>query len=183
MKKCLLILLIIGFGISQVYSSDVLGIKSSSIITLTGSYSSKGGDLYEVGGSSQTMMELSATANYFVVDKIYAGLGIGYLSSSIGDIDYSSISIGPNVGYMFNDLSEKICPYLNVGMRIVDADDISGTSILLGAGAILPVSNHAGLVIEGMYHMDDMEIEGAASSDTGARIVVNIGIAGFLTLF
>jgi hypothetical protein len=183
MKKCFITLLMIGIGVSQVFASDVLGIQNSSIISLTGYYSSKGGDFYEINGDKQTTLTITPTIDYFVMPDIFIGLSIGYMSTSIGDESESSMSIGPNVGYMYKGLTNKVVPFAQAGFRYLDSDNISGSTIIIGFGLIIPASENAGVMIEAGYHFDSMEPEGATESYSGNKIQVGIGVAGFLQLF
>ena len=183
MKKCFLIILFSIIGISLVFSGDIIAEKNVTMLSVSGSYSSLGGDLFaDAEDNSLTIMQFSPTINHFVMPNIYVGLGLDMMSMSQGDLDYSSTSVGINAGYVFKGYVEKIYPYLGVGYRMVSADDVSGNDMFIGAGAIIPAAEKVGLTLDIGYHFDSMEIDGVDGTFSGNRISLGIGIAGFLQL-
>ena len=184
MKKCFLIILIIIIGIPQIFADDIIAEKNSTMISISGYYSSLGGDLYtDAEDNSKTIMEFAPTINHFIMPGIYVGLGLNMMSISQGDLDYSSTSVGINAGYVFKGYTDKLLPYIGVGYRMVSADDVSGNDMFVGAGAIVPAADQVALTLDVGYHFDSMEIDGIDGTFSGNRISAGIGIAGFLKLF
>lgn len=176
-----IILLSSSFALSQEFAVD----KGSTIISGMGNYASQGGDLFEnSNGDRATTIMLMPTVNHFIAPNISIGGGVAYTSQSQGDYSFHTIGIGPTLGYFIGDSNSKSYPYLATGIRYYsmgDEDDsISGTDILIGAGIIVPVKNHAGIVIEAGYHIMNLKHKDWDKSEPGNIIMVGIGIAGLL---
>jgi outer membrane protein W len=101
-----------------------------------------------------------------------------------GDASMSTIGIGPTVGYAFGKKESKSNPYIAAGIQLYslgsDGDTTSGTDISIGAGMIISIKEHFGLIIEVGYHFQNLKNEAWPESISGNIFGISIGIAGLL---
>lgn len=185
MKNYILFLLLFILSTTYVFSQEYAIDKNSIMFSGTGSFSSFGGDFYEVNDNNRlTSITFSPSINYFIMEGIFLGGGLGYSRLSQGDESISSVSIGPNLGYAFGNSQSKLYPYLASGFRYnsnsVGDDSISGTTISVGCGLIILGSKNVGIVIEATYNIIDLKKKDANESVSGNIFSLGFGVAGFL---
>jgi hypothetical protein len=184
MKYFLLVCCLSLFSFSLAFSQSFAVDQGAVIISGMASYSSQGGDLYEDSHSNRyTMIMLAPIVNYFVAPNISLGGAVAYTSQSQGDNSYSSISLGPTIGFFIGDAASTSYPYIAAGYRyssMGDDNKITGSDIVVAAGVIAPIRRHAGVTIEASYHMESLKGENASKSVSGNMIMVGIGVAGLI---
>jgi hypothetical protein len=185
MKKIILSILLLLFSATFAISQDYAVDKGAFILSGTGSFTSQGGDLYkDFEGNRLSTFSLTSAADYFVVRNVFIGAGITYTRMSQGEDSMSTVGIGPTVGYAFGKAEGKSYPYIATGIQFysVGADDetIPGTNIFIGAGMILSIKEHLGLVLEIGYNFQKLKHEDWAESESGNAFIISIGIAGLI---
>ena len=186
MKKVIILLLLIFSGSSLVYSQDYTIDKGAIIISGIGSFSSRGGELFEdFEGNRLTTIMLMPTINYFVASHLFIGGGVAFTRQSQGDDSQSKIGIGPTLGYAIGQAESKNYPYLAAGIRyyslgFVFGESMSGTDIVIGAGLIATVTENLGIIIEAGYHIMNLKYENSIKSESGNIISVGVGVAGLI---
>ncbi len=95
-----------------------------------------GGDLYEPGEDGITHFELDPEVGYFIIDNLAIGARFSFASTSQGDAKSTSWSVGPTIGYYYNnsdDVKMKIIPFARASFQIGKVKDEDG-----GAPSISP---------------------------------------------
>lgn len=185
MKKIILSILLLSFSTTFAFSQDYAVDKGAFILSGTGGFISQGGDLYEDFEENRlSTFTLTSAVNYFVVRNMFIGAGLSYNRMAQGDASVSTIGIGPTVGYAFGKKESKSNPYIAAGIQLYslgsDGDTTSGTDISIGAGMIISIKEHFGLIIEVGYHFQNLKNEAWPESISGNIFGISIGIAGLL---
>jgi len=177
----------LSFTISaQQYAVD----KKATIISVSGSFMSQGGDLFEdIDGNKATTITFTPTLNHFITKNFFIGGSLEFSSQSQGDYSSNGIGIGPQIGYALGGPQSKAFPYLDLGIRFyqMNADfgagddyQFSGSDIFFGGGVIVPIRAHIGLIFEGGYHMLDLKDKDSDENYSGNIISIGVGIAGLI---
>ncbi len=186
MKKIFISLVLMLSSLSIVYSQDYVIDKGAIIISGIGSFSSRGGDLFEnYEGYRLTTYMLMPNINYFVVSNFFVGGGIVYTRQKQGVDSQSTFGIGPTFGYALGQAKSKNYPYLAAGIRYYSlgfdtGESLSGTDIVIGAGLIAKVKENLGIIVEAGYHIMNLKYENSIKSESGDIISIGIGIAGLI---
>ena len=170
---------------SSVHSQDNPMGRGSLMLSGTASFSSAGGNLYKDADDNRlNFIALSPSANYFILNNLFLGAGLGYLSLSQGDKTLSALGAGPNLGYAFGGSQSKTRLYLFASFRYdgfkMDDRSRSGTESAAGLGLIVFGSERLGLTVEGSYRILANKLEDADKNEYCDVIGVGIGLAGFL---
>lgn len=187
LSKFIICLCITGSTVSaQEFAID----KKAIILSGSGSFMSKGGDLFEdVSGNKATTFNLTPSVDYFVAKNFFIGGGLDFSTSSQGNFSSNGIGIGPELGFAFGSAQSKAFPFLQIGILYYkmnydfgsgDDSQFSGSNIFLGCGAIFPVKAHIGVILSGGYHMLDLKDREANESYSGNIFTIGIGITGLL---
>jgi hypothetical protein len=164
--------------------AQAMVLKKTWILQGQASFSTASGDLY--GDDSQTNIGLSPTVHYTIMDKFAVGGTLDFNSYSSGDVSNSSFGIGPSVRYYFGGEVEKrmgtFNPYLGGGIFLKswswdngqNSDSQSGSTIQVLGGVAFFLSNTVAVTPELSINLDSRD------GDSGTRIMLGIGITGFL---
>ena len=185
-------------GYSQEYAID----KGSTIISGRFNYSVEGSDLLESKSDRTTSVRFMPAVEYFVAPHFFIGERLSYSYStyksyyiSRGEVEvhtssYSTIAIGPTVGYAFGKADSKVYPYLTSGILYISSGSTSdnssrsnsGTEIIIGGGIMIPAEEHLGIMIEFEYQITNLQNRDRDrdSNSNRSSISLNIGIAGLL---
>ena len=178
---CVFVLaLITSLGYSQNFPTD----KGAVLFSGTGSFSSQGGDLFEEDGDRLTQLTLAPSVNSFVSRNVFIGGALTFSRMSVGSDSYTTIGIGPTVGFAIGNEQSKNYPYFGGGISyysLGDEDDTtSGTDIKLGGGIIFDVRDHLGIVVEVGYHIMNLKHKDWDESKSGNIFAIGVGLAGLL---
>ncbi len=171
---------------AQQYAID----KKATIILGSGSFMSKGGDLFEdIDGNKATAFTFKPSLDHFITKNFFIGGSLEFSTESQGDYSYNGIGIGPHIGYAFGGPQSQVFPFLELGILYYrmnadygsgDDSQFSGSDISLGFGVIVPIKEHIGLIFGGGYHMMDLKDKDFDDNYSGNVFSVGIGIAGLL---
>jgi len=177
----------LSFTISaQQYAVD----KKATIISVSGSFMSQGGDLFEdIDGNKATNITFTPSLDYFITKNFFIGGSLEFSSQSQGDYSSNGIGIGPEIGYAFGGPQSKVFPYLGLGIRFyqMNADfgagddfQFSGSDIFFGGGVIVPIKANVGLIFSAGYHMLDLKDKDSDENYSGNIISIGVGISGLI---
>lgn len=171
---------------AQQYAID----KNATIISGSGSFVSQGGNLFEdIDGNKATEFSFIPSVNHFITKNLYIGGALEFSTKSQGDYNHNGISIGPGIGYAFGTSESQVFPYLELGMHYYKMNvnygtgndfRFSGSDIYLGAGVIVPIKEHIGLIFGSGYHMMDLKDKDADDTYSGNIFSIAVGIAGLI---
>jgi len=183
-------------GCSQEYLAD----RGSLIISGRFNFSVEGSDLFESNSDRTTSVRFMPAVEYFILPHFFIGERLAYTYSAYkyytyfhyySDLkkefqtnSYSTLAIGPTLGYAFGKADSKAYPYLTSGILFVSSgfnSDNSGRSdsgkeFIIGGGIIFPAKEHLGILMEAEYHITNLNNGGRDQSS----VSLNIGIAGLL---
>jgi len=174
---------------TQIFSQQYAADKGAMWIAGTGSFTSSGGDLFEdMDENRATCISFTPAVNYFVIPNVFVGGAIELSTDSQGDYKDTGFGVGPHAGYVFANESSTALPYVDAGFRYYSTkyeggswdSKTTGSDIFIGAGVVLPVAGHVGVVIDAGYHMMSLKHEDADESHSGNIISLGIGITGLL---
>ncbi|MBI5267362.1 MAG: hypothetical protein HY851_09040 [candidate division Zixibacteria bacterium] len=159
--------------------------KGSVILGGSVSFSSMGGDLYKVGNSSTTLVQLTPSIGYFVSPGLELGAEIAYTSISVGGVSASSFTFGPEVGYYFKsgartEVKGSIYPYLKGFMLFYSSEGDKMTTFGGKGGMNFMLSNAVALDAGVKFQSDSYKPDGATTSTSGTILWVGAGITAFI---
>ena len=119
--------------------------RGAALISGIFSFSSQGGDLY--GGDADRFVTSTIQPNFLVF--IFPGVGIGGEVSSFyqasDDASFTSLAIGPKVGYFF-DSGSAVIPFITGGVSYLSLSDNDDFRHLIEIN--LPPSTPSELIIQ-----------------------------------
>lgn len=190
MKKVITTLFALLVCVSFVFAQGGPVDKGSNIIAGSIGFTTASGDLYEnAAGDGQTAFSIVPSYWRFLIDQLAVGVRLGYMSTSQGDNKDSQLSIGPHVSYFFKLTNEKMFPFVTAaftynthGMEWTGGDQNgSGTTFAIEAGLGYALGDHYAVLPQVGYYMDSFKWDVTdAESNSGSRIMVSIGLAGFI---
>lgn len=148
-------------------------------------FSSSSGDLY----GSATQLQFNPSVKFLVAPGLAIGAS-GVLSrSSAGSSSLTSVGIGPSFVYFIGSPSVQgsakgnAYPYLGVTALYTSlsgggSSTVTGSSVAVGGGVLVMVSEGAGLTAEVSYQFDHMGTSGVSAD--GNRLNVILGFSAFL---
>ncbi len=186
MRKIIILLVLMFSSLSIASSQDSAIDKGAIIISGLGSFSTRGGDLFEDDeGYRLTTYMLMPNINYFIASNLFIGGGVALTRQKQGHDSQQTFGIGPTIGYAMGLAKSKNYPYLAAGIRyyslgFVTGESLSGTDIVIGAGLIATVTENLGIIVEAGYHIMNLKYENSIKSESGNIISVGIGVAGLI---
>jgi len=192
-------LIILGFTVfSLIFFSSVVQADDSRAkspidkgsINIGGTFSiqSSGGDLYESSkGDRQTTAIFTTGNRYFILPSIAVGGDIMYLRTSQSDVSATQFGIGPALSYFFDVKSDKIYPYVGVGLLYYNYSvdlgqwdtSTTGFDFRFGGGLAYMLGKNLALVVELNYHLQSLKPE-EGDSQSGNILAFTVGFAAFL---
>jgi len=162
------------------------------------SFSSTGGELYEVDGERKVAVKFSPSVRYFVIPGVAVGGSFFFSRNSEGDIDITSWGVGPYLAYFLgrNQPDARVkgatYPFIDASFLYLKSSSekrlsprsqvevrLRGTGICFGFGLCHMISDTVGLLGKASYEMDRLKLEGGASQN-GDSFKVVWGITAFL---
>jgi len=187
MKKITFILCFIISGL-LLSGQEFVNDKSATILSLSGDFSSFGGDIFTTN-KDPFLFSFAVAANHFLKPGFFIGGEIDFsLSSDEDKNEVNSIGLGPKIGYMFGDAESHAFPYLSVGLNLYnrninyrnsDEIDLVGTDVVLGAGLVFEIENHLGILVNGSYHLLSLKEWDTKEHFSGNYFSLSIGLTGF----
>ena len=124
--------------------------KGALMLSGYGDFSSIGGDLSSSSSSRDSQLYLTLSANNFILNNFFAGIGleISFLSGS--GTTNSTFGIGPQLGLALGNKNGSSFPYLITGIRYVNSNfsftglsaSTSGSNLFGGVGLVVPIFKH-----------------------------------------
>lgn len=177
------LILLAGLNPAQSRAGSKATSGGSKLISGALSFTSQGGDLYE-SYSNERLNVISVTPSmfYFVSPGFGVGGDLSYERRERGGDSYTTMVIGPKVGY-FADTGSDMIPFFTggVGYYLVASNGESrgGVRFKFGGGMLVR-KGHLAFSIEATFMHDRLNLEGDEGSTTGNTILVGVGLAGFL---
>ena len=196
LSSAIVVVSLLAVALPPIAAADPIS-KGSRMIGGTFSFSSSGGDLYEINNKRVTRLQMNPSLNVFVFDRFSLG-GVLAIDRTSSDAATSmGFGIGPRIAYFFGQTGSTGVPgsvYPYIGFAILYtrqtydpsgiASDltISGYSFGFGCGLISMLSNEIGLSFELTYQIDSATVEygGFEDSESGDSVNLTAGIACFL---
>ncbi len=114
-----------------------------------------GGNLELNTGKNNTVVTVSPTAGYFFVENFAAGANVNFSTSKVGDINTTSIGVGPFARYYFGTMNARPFAHADFGVRSTkskigagQARTESGSNYFLGGGLAAFINRN--VAIEGL---------------------------------
>ena len=149
-------------------------------------FSNSGGDLYEdISGDRQTSIVGSASGGYFVVSNLALGAELSLMRTSYGEQSSTGWGIGPQMLYFIGSAEPKadfegtVYPFLRAAFlytrdttetefleeieETTSSFTTNTTTVSLGGGICVMVSDTLGVILEADYEIDSMKPEGGDS--------------------
>lgn len=177
------IILLLGLNSAQSQTRSGATSGGAKLISGAVSFTTQGGDLYG-GYSDERLNVISVTPSlfYFISPGFGVGGDLSYDLRSRGSYSYTTLSIGPKIGY-FADSGSDLIPFFAGGVNYLtagsDLGDNNGVRLKFGGGVIIRKGRLA-FSIEASYLYDRLNLEGADGSTSGNTIIFGAGLAGFL---
>jgi hypothetical protein len=169
--------------------------KGSWMLGGTVGFESLGGDLYEnEDGDSETFIEFSPFAGYFVMPGLAVGTKVIFSSASQGDDKDTAFGVGPMVEYYLGGPYSKIFPFASARLGYVshseetkaggETVEFEYTEMSYGfaLGAVTMVSRNVavrGTVFYTIHSKDQKKPEDLDSVD-GNQMGLRLGIQSFI---
>jgi len=119
--------------------------------------------------------------------NIAVGGDLMYLRTSQGDVSATQVGIGPAATYFFNVQSDKVYPYVGMGLLYynysIDVDQwdssASGFDFRFGGGVTYMLGKNLAVIAELGYHIQSLKPE-EGDSESGNILAFTVGFAAFL---
>lgn len=182
-----LILIFLGLISFSAYSQNYALSQGAIFLKGSGGYSSSGGGRYESSeGDRVKQLYINYSANLFLAEKFFMGLGLGYDNYYHDDYKSKYKSIGPNIGLAFGKPERSTFSYVMLGYRYdvsnsknyYNSDwhknDKKGLDLSFTYGFVIPIKTHFALTTELSYSYEELDSRG------GNVFEVKLGFAGLL---
>lgn len=189
MKKILfssVILLIVSvLCSSNMFSRSLATNKGSNMFSGGITFSSAGGELYEVDGDRISTLQVSASYGYFFLSGFSVGLNLNYTSISQGGESISEFGIGPEILYFFgkpklmSSAKGSIFPYLGIAFTYNSyklVETMTGTQFDFKGGICYMISNTVGVFFEPAYVIQKYTYEGISTNGNMIKVVIGFKI-------
>jgi len=156
--------------------------RGATMITGLASFTSTG---YSSGSDHTSVLTITPSINYFILDHFFIGGGFSYSNQSLNSGNITGLAIGPEIGYAFGKQDSKAFPYINAGWNFQSTKfdqsfygltDNNGSGVCFGLGMIIPLRSHVGFVLEGKYN----KLNYSELNESVDVISLNFGIVGLL---
>ena len=172
--------------LAQEYAVD----KKATWISLTGSYMSSGGELFEDSFNNKTTTSsLSSSVSHFVAKNFFIGGGVTSSNQSSGGSNARSFSIGPFIGFAFGNSKNTAYPYIDLGLSYHKISlykgynsntDAAGRDLFSDFGVVFPLNSHIGLTFEVGLHAMKLKMQDSSTSKSGNIVSLSAGFAGLI---
>lgn len=174
----------------KVYAQQYAVDKKATWLSLTGSFTSSGGTLFEDSYHKKTTtMSLSPSISHFVTPNFFIGGGISS-SHQTGGSEIHSLNIGPFIGYAFGNSENSAFPYIDLGLSYCSLSSntgynsnnygAAGLDVFSDFGVIFPIKSHIGLMCEVGYHAMRLKMINTSSSKSGNILTFSMGFVGLI---
>jgi len=183
-KTKLFLVVVLLIGLASMVSAQKRPIDKKSM-NLGGAFTltTASGELY--GDNSVTNISLVPSFRYFVANGLAVGVDLLFQSESSGDNTESTFGIGPVIAYFFDVKSDKVYPYVGVGIGYASISQswsnysTTGFQFRFGGGAAFMLKPNLALFAEAMYAIESLAY-GDYDAEGGGRLMFTVGLAAFI---
>jgi hypothetical protein len=162
----------------QEYASD----KGAFFFSVSGGFTSQGGDLYENDGNRLNTLMLSPSIHLFIVRHLFIGQVLTFTRQSMGEEHVTTFGIGPALGFAFSGAHSRHIPYVTIGINYCSTEDENvgaiGTDVKVGGGVIFTLKDHFGVGVESGYHIRHRTDEEGNHFQSGNIFSIGISMVG-----
>jgi len=183
MKKLIVICMFFILGSGCASSQNFATENGAVILGGSAGFSSFGSE-----GSSgrSTSFSLYPVCDFFITQNLFVGGSLTLSINSSSGSDYTSVGIGPEIGYAFGAAKSSMFPFVKAGFNYMSSSTTynnskttySGTTITIGGGMVFEIVKHVGIV--GLLSYNIMNTKYESSSSSGNSIELSFGIYGLL---